>query len=120
MLHTKHITLSDATEQTLFTIPAGYTIHIVYIFIANHGGSTNQVSLWWETGGVDQMYFFDGPSIGAGNKEIIGGQNDGGIFVLHNGDVVKTQASSATGQMEVAVTFQLLERSAAFSNFNGS
>jgi hypothetical protein len=91
----------------------------VYIFIANHGGSTNQISLWWETGGVDQMYFFDGTSIGAGNKEIIGGQNDGGIFVLHNGDTVKTQASSSTGQMEVAVTFQLLERSAAFSNFNG-
>ena len=120
MLHTKHITLSDATEQTLFTIPAGYTIHIVYIFIANHGGSTNQVSLWWETGGVDQMYFFDSTSIGAGNKEIIGVQNDNGIVVLHNGDVVRTQASSSTGQMEVAVTFQLLERSAAFNNFNGS
>jgi hypothetical protein len=120
MLHTKHITLSDATEQTLFTIPAGYTIHIVYIFAANHGVSTNQVSLWWETGGVDQMYFFDSTSIGAGGKETIGGQNDVGIFVLHNGDVVKTQASSSTGQMEVAVTFKLLERSAAFNNFNGS
>ena len=120
MLHTKHITLTNATEQTLLTLPTGYTIQIVYIFVANHGGSTNQISLWWETGGVDQMYFFDGTSIGAGNKEIIGGQNDGGIFVLHNGDVVKTQASSATGQMEVAVTFQLLERPTAFNNFNGS
>jgi hypothetical protein len=92
----------------------------VYIFAANHGVSTNQVSLWWETGGVDQMYFFDSTSIGAGGKETIGGQSDVGIFVLHNGDVVKTQASSSTGQMEVAVTFKLLERSAAFNNFNGS
>jgi hypothetical protein len=120
MLHTKHLTLTNATEQTLFTIPNGYTINIMYIFIANHGGSTNQVSLWWETDGVDQMYFFDSTSIGAGNKEILGGQNDKGIFVLHNGDTVKTQASSATGQMEVAVTFELLERPAAFVNFNGS
>ena len=120
MLHTKHTTLTNATEQTLFTIPAGYTIHIVYIFVANHGTSTNQVSLWWETGGVDQMYFFDGTSINAGSKETLGGQNDKGIFVLHNGDIVKTQASAATGQMEVAVTFQLLERPTAFSNFNGA
>ena len=120
MLTTAHTTLTSTTETTLFTVPAGYTANVFYIFIANHGGSTNQVSLWWETGGVDQMYFFDGTSIGAGNKEIIGGQNDGGIFVLHNGDVVKTQASSATGQMEVAVTFQLLERPTAFNNFNGS
>jgi hypothetical protein len=66
------------------------------------------------------MYFFDGTSINAGNKETLGGQNDKGIFVLHNGDVVKAQASAATGQMEVAVTFELLERPAAFSNFNGS
>ena len=119
MLHTKHITLTDATEQTLFTIPTGYTIHIVYIFIANHGGSTNQVSLWWETGGVDQMYFFDGTSIGGGDREILGGQSEAPIFVLHNGDTVKAQASSS-GDIEIAFTFKLVEEAPAFVNFNGS
>ena len=90
-----------------------------YIYVANHGGSTNSIDLWWETGGVDQMYFFDGTSIGGGNKEILGGQSEAPIFVLHNGDTVKAQASSS-GDIEIAFTFKLIDQPQSFVNFNGS
>ena len=119
MYYTKHITITNTDETSVFTIPNGYVVYINYIYVANHGGSTNNVDLWWETGGVDQMYFFDGTSINGGNREILGGQSEAPIFVLHNGDTVKAQASSS-GNIEIAFTFKLVEQAPAFVNFNGS
>ena len=119
MYYTKHITITNTDETPVFTIPNGYVVYINYIYVANHGGSTNNVDLWWETGGVDQMYFFDGTSINGGNREILGGQSEAPIFVLHNGDTVKAQASSS-GNIEIAFTFKLVEQAPAFVNFNGS
>ena len=119
MYYTKHITITNTDETSVFTIPNGYVVYINYIYVANHGGSTNNVDLWWETGGVDQMYFFDGTSISGGNREILGGQSEAPIFVLHNGDTVKAQASSS-GDIEIAFTFKLVEQAPAFVNFNGS
>jgi hypothetical protein len=66
------------------------------------------------------MYLLDGTSINSGNREILGGQSDAPIFVLHNGDIVKAQASQASSNVEVSLTFKLVEQSQAFSNFNGS
>jgi beta-galactosidase GanA len=120
MFYTKHLTLTDNTEQTLFTMPEGYTANIMYVFVANHGGSTNTIDLWWEYSATPQLYMFDGVSINSGSKEILGGQSSAPIFVLHNGEVVKTQASQATGNMEVAVTFELALRPTTLINFNGS
>ncbi len=119
MYYTKHITITNTDETSVFTIPNGYVVYINYIYVANHGGSTNNVDLWWETGGVDQMYFFDGTSINGGNREILGGQSEAPIFVLHNGDTVKAQAS-LSGDIEIAFTFKLVEQAPAFVNFNGS
>jgi hypothetical protein len=121
MYYTKHVTLTDNSLSTVLTIPNGYVAHIVYVFVANHGGSTNSIDLkWTNSSNVDQMYLFDGTSINAGSKEILGGQSEAPIFVLHNGDIVKAQASQASGNVEVALTFKLVEQSQAFSNFNGS
>ncbi len=120
MYYTKHKTLADTSETSLFTVPTGYVLWVNYIFIANHGGSTNNVSCWWEnSAGVDQLYFLDNNSLQSGNKEILGGQADAPIFVLHNGDVVKAQTGSA-GDVEIAFTFKLMNEPAAFPNFNGS
>ena len=66
------------------------------------------------------MYILDGTSINAGSKETLGGQSEAPIFVLHYGEVVKAQASQASGNVEVAITFKLVEQPQAFSNFNGS
>lgn len=121
MYYTKHATLTDNALTTLLTIPSGYVVYINYVYVANHGNSTNSVDLkWTNSSNVDQVYIFDGTSITSGSKEILGGQSEAPIFVLNNGEVVKAQASQATGNIEIAITFKLVEQSQAFSNFNGS
>ena len=120
MLYTRHKTLTDNTEQSILTIPNGHVAHVKYIFIANHGGSTNQIDLFWETGGVPDVYLFDGTSIGAGNKEILGDSGSGVVFVLSENETLKAQASSATGSVEVVVTIDLLPQPPVFVNFNGA
>ena len=117
MLTTSHVTLTSTAETTLFTVPTGFVANIYYIFIANHAGSTNTVQLWWESsGGVDQLYFFDGVSINGGAKETLGGQSSVPLFVIQGGEVVKTKAGGA-GDIEVAVTFDLTERAAGLNSF---
>ena len=121
MYYTKHVTLTNNTLTTLLSIPTGYVVYVNYVYVANHGGATNSVDLkWTNSSNVDQVYIFDGTNITSGNKEILGGQSEAPIFVLNNGEVVKAQASQATGNVEIAITFKLVEQPQAFSNFNGS
>jgi len=118
MLTTSHTTLTSTDETTLFTVPTGYTANIFYIFIANHGGSTNTITLKWEnSGGVDQLYFFDGSNIAGGAKETLGGQSSVPLFVIQAGEHVKCQTGSA-GDVEFAVTFELVTRTPGFNNFD--
>ena len=108
MLTTVHATVTSTAETTLFTVPTGYVANIYYIFIANHGGSANTITLKWEnSGGVDQLFFFDGDSVNGGNKETLGGQSP----------LVKCQTGSA-GDVEFAVTLDLEPRTAGFNNFD--
>lgn len=120
MLYTRHKTLTDDVEQDILTIPSGFVAHIKYVFVANHGASTNQVDLFWETGGTPQVYIFDGATITAGNKEILGDSGAGVVFVLHENETLKAKGGSATGNIEVAVTIDLLAQAPTFVNFNGS
>jgi hypothetical protein len=120
MLYTRHKTLTDNTEQSILTIPSGFVAHVKYVFVANHGGSTNQVDLFWETGGVPDVYIFDGTSIGSGGREILGNSGSGVIFVLSENETVKAQASSGTGSMEIVMTIDLLDQPPTFVNFNGA
>ena len=117
MLATNHKTLTDTTEQTILEVPAGFVCYVSYVFVANHGGSTNTVDVWWELEGTPQVYMFDGKSIGGTNREELGGQASTAIFVLHGGEIIKAQAGSA-GNIEVAVTFDLRYQPINFSNFN--
>jgi hypothetical protein len=120
MLYTRHKTLTNNIEQEVLTIPRGFVAHIKYIFVANHGASTNQVDLFWEIGGTPQVYIFDGTTITAGNKEILGDSGAGVVFVLHENEILKAKGNSATGNIEVAVTVDLLEQPPYFVNFNGA
>lgn len=120
MLYTRHKTLTDNTEQSILTIPNGFVAHVKYVYVANHGGSTNQVDLFWETGGVPDVYIFDGTSIGSGNREILGDSGSGVIFVLSENETVKAQASSGTSSIEIVMTIDLLDQPPVFVNFNGS
>ena len=121
MIYTRHKTLTDETLQTLFTIPNGYHAIISYIFISNHAGSTNTVSLYWDLDGNPELYIFDDSSLGGGDRITL--SNSGGpMFVLHaNSDnleveSIKIQAGSS-GNIEVAVTFELVENPAVLINF---
>ena len=117
MLYTRHKTLTNNTEQSILTIPNGFVAHIKYVFVANHGGSTNQVDLFWEIGGTPQVYIMDSTSIGSGGREILGDSGSGVIFVLHESETVKAQASSGSGSMEVFLTIDLLPQPPVFVNF---
>ena len=66
-----------------------------------------------------QVYIFDGTNVGGGARLVLGGQSSLGIFALHEEETVKAQTSSAAN-VEVAVTFELLEKPAVLVDFNGS
>lgn len=118
MLYTKHVTLTDTTPATLFQVPSGFHAIVNFVFVANHGGSTNTVDVYWDLSAVPQLYIFDGLSLNGSSNSTLG--NGGGpLFVLHENEAVKCQAGGA-GNIEVAVTFDLVEAPASLSNFNGS
>jgi len=118
MLYTKHTRLTTTDLTTLFTIPNGFHAIVNYVFIANHGGSTNSIDLYWDVSGTPQAYIFDGANVAGGGQVTL--SNGGGpMFVLHQGEAVKCQATS-TGSLEVVVTFDLLPAPASLVNFNGA
>ena len=125
MYYTKHVTLTGTTLTELFTVPNGYMVHIVYVFVANHDGTPNSIDVKWTdnptppASPTDLMYIFDNTQIAANSNVTLGGQSEAPIFVLHQGEVVRVQAAGA-GDMEVAVTFKLVEQPASLVNFNGS
>ena len=126
MLYTKHTTLTDTTLTELFRVPNGFHAVVSYVFVANHGGSTNSIDLYWDLNTtptstptlVPQVYIFDGTNVSGGGKETIG--NGGGpLFILHENEGVQAQATSA-GNLEVVVTFDLIDIPPSLVNFNGS
>ena len=119
MLYTKHVELTDATETTLFTVPAGFHVIIKYIFVANHGGSTKNASLHFAASdGTNRVDIYDEESLSSGSRLTLG--NGGGpLFVLYEGEVVKAQ-TEASADMEFVVTFDLEEQAPTLVNFNGS
>lgn len=126
MLYTKHTALTNTTLTELFRVPNGFHAVVSYVFAANHGGSTNSIDLYWDLDTtptstptlVPQVYLFDGTNISGGSKETIG--NGGGpLFVLHENEGVQAQAGSS-GNIEVVVTFDLINTPASLVKFNGS
>lgn len=116
MLATKHVTLTDTSLQEIVAVPNGFLLNVCYIFVANHGGSTNSVDLYIEQDATPQIYIFDGTSVQAGNRETL--SNGGGpLFVLHPGESVKAQATSA-GNFEVVLTFDIIEAAPTLNGFN--
>jgi len=119
MFTTVHKTLTDDTETTLFTVPSGYVANIYYIFVANHGGNTRDITLKWEnSSGVDQLYFFDEANVSSKDIKTLGGQSSVPLFVIQEEEVIKTQAGHSSVEFEVAMTIDLAPRTPGFNSFD--
>jgi hypothetical protein len=117
MLYTKNKNLTDTSTQTIVEIPTGYVAHWNMAFIANLHNSTNDITLFVDKPSpTADVYIYNGTNISSKENLLIDGN---AVFVLQPGDIIKASSGSA-GNVEVVVTFDLLEAPAVFNNFNGS
>ena len=117
MLYTKNVNLTDTSTQALVTIPSGFVAHWNMLFVANLDNSTNSVVVFVDKPSpTPDVYIYNGTNISSKNNLLIDGN---AIFVLQAGDIIKASSGSA-GNVEVVVTFDLLEQPATFVNFNGN
>ena len=117
MLYTKNKNLTDTNTQTIVTIPNGYVAHWNMAFVANLHNSTNSITLFVEKPSpTPDVYIYNGTNISSKENLLLDGS---AVFVLQPGDIIKASSGSA-GNVEVVVTFDLLEAAVVFNNFNGS
>ena len=111
MLYTKHTNVTGTSEVVLLTVPTGFVAHVSYILVANNHGLSNDCSMHIDDG-TNELYVLKTKAIASDVIE----EFYRGVFVLQPGDQVKVQTSGA-GDVEFAVTFDLLEAPATFVNF---
>ena len=117
MLYTKNKNLTDTSTQTIVEIPAGYVAHWSVAFVANLHNATNTITLFVDKpSSTPDVYIYNGTNVSSKENLLIDGN---AVFVLQPGDVIKASSGSA-GNMEVVVTFDLLEAPTVFNNFNGT
>ena len=117
MLYTKNKNLTDTSTQTIVEIPAGYVANWNMAFIANLHNSTNSITMFVDKPSpTADVYIYNGTNISSKENLLIDGN---AVFVLQPGDIIKASSGSA-GNVEVVVTFDLLEAPVVFNNFNGS
>ena len=86
-------------------------------FVANLHNSTNSVTLFVDKPSpIADIYIYNGTNISSKENILLDGS---AVFVLQPRDIIKASSGSA-GNVEVVVTFDLLEAPAVFNNFNGS
>ena len=86
-------------------------------FVANLHNATNSITLFVDKPSpTADVYIYNGTNISSKENLLIDGN---AVFVLQPGDIIKASSGSA-GNVEVVVTFDLLEAPAVFNNFNGS
>ena len=115
MLYTKNVNLTDTSTQTIVTIPSGYVAHWNMVFVSNLHNSTNNITLFVDKTPDPDIYILNGTNVQSKEYLLIDGN---AVFVLQPGDVIKASSGNA-GNIEVVVTFDLLESPATFVNFNG-
>ena len=115
MLYTKNANVTTTDVATIVTIPSGYVGHWNMLFVSNLGGSTNGAGLYVDKADSTRVDILGGGNVSS--KEYI--LLSDAVFVLQPGDSIKA-FTTAAGDMEFVVTFDLLEAPAVFTNFNGS
>jgi hypothetical protein len=97
------------------TIPSGYVAHWTMVFVSNLHNSTNSITLFIDKTPDPDVYILNGTNVQSKEYLLIDGN---AVFVLQPGDIIKASSGNA-GNIEVVVTFDLLEAPATFVNFNG-
>jgi hypothetical protein len=117
MLYTKNVNLTDTSTQTIVTVPNGYVAHWNLLFVANLHNATNNITVFVDKPSpTPDVYIYNGTNVQSKENLII---NNNAVFVLQPGDIIKA-STGGIGNMEVVVTFDLLEAPSTFVNFNGN
>ena len=115
MLYTKNANVTTTAESTIVTIPSGYVAHWNMLFVSNLGGSTNGAGIYVAKADSSRIDILGGGNVSSKEYVLI----TDGVFVLQAGDAVKA-FTTAAGDVEFVITFDLLEQAPTFVNFNGS
>ena len=117
MLYSKDLVLTttSATPVEVFSVPQGHVAHWTLLFVSNHGGSTNTIDVLIRKSGGSEIYLLEGYS--TSSKEFL--QFSDATIVLQEGDSVEANIGS-NGDVAVICTFDLLQQSPTFVNFNGA
>ena len=115
MLYTKNANVTTTAESTIVTIPNGYVAHWNMLFVSNLGGSTNGAGIYVSKADSSRIDILGGGNVSSKEYVLI----TDGIFVLQAGDAIKAYTTAA-GDVEFVVTFDLLEQAPTFVNFNGA
>ena len=115
MLYTKNANVTTTDVATIVTIPSGYVGHWNMLFVSNLGGSTNGAGIYVDKADSTRVDILGGGNVSAKDYILL----SDAVFVLQAGDAIKA-FTTAAGDMEFVVTFDLLEQPATFVNFNGS
>ena len=115
MLYTKNANVTTTAESTIGTIPNVYVAHWNMLFVSNLGGSTNGAGIYVAKADSSRIDILGGGNVSSKEYILI----TDGVFVLQAGDAIKAYTTAA-GDMEFVVTFDLLEQAPTFVNFNGS
>ena len=115
MLYTKNANVTTTAESTIVTIPNGYVAHWNMLFVSNLGGSTNGAGIYVAKADSSRIDILGGGNVSSKEYVLI----TDGVFVLQAGDAIKAYTTAA-GDVEFVVTFDLLEQAPTFVNFNGT
>lgn len=115
MLYTKNANVTTTAESTIVTIPNGYVAHWNMLFVSNLGGSTNGAGIYVSKADSSRIDILGGGNVSSKEYVLI----TDGVFVLQAGDAIKAYTTAA-GDVEFVVTFDLLEQAPTFVNFNGA
>lgn len=115
MFYTKNANVTTTDESTIVTIPSGYVAHWNMLFVSNIGGSTNGAGIYVAKADSSRIDILGGGNVSSKDYILL----TDSVFVLQAGDAIKAYTTAA-GDMEFVVTFDLLEQAPVFVNFNGS
>ena len=116
MLYTRNTNVTTTDVATMVTVPNGYVAYWNMLFISNLGGSTNGAGIYVDKADGTRVDILGGGNVSAKDFLLIDGN---AVFVLQAGDAIKAYTTAA-GDVEFVVTFDLLEQAPTFVNFNGA